>query len=57
VDYSWQLKFKDRRPHYTLRLNPKSQLLLKRTALGLFGLDAFLLFALMLSGHPFAMSL
>ena len=57
MDYSWQLKFKDRRPHYTLRLNPKSQLLLKRTALGLFGLDAFLLFALMLSGHPFAMSL
>ena len=57
MDYSWQLKFKDRHPHHTLRLNPKSQLLLKRAALGLFGLDAFLLYALMLSGHPFAMSL
>ena len=57
MDYSWQLKFKDRHPHHTLRLNPKSQLLLKRAALGLLGLDAFLLYALMLSGHPFAMSL
>jgi len=55
VDYSWQVRPGRQRSPYATQLSAKHQVLLKRTALGLAGLDAILLAALLISGHPFAL--
>ena len=55
MDYSWQVRPGRQRSPYTPQLSAKHQVRLKRIALGLAGLDAILLAALLISGHPFAL--